>query len=157
MKNLELFRRSPKYLSPWSEFSSLQRAMDRLFDDTMANDGDAALARRMNDWSPSSEANETKTHYEFRFDLPGVSKDAVKIELHDNRLTVSGERKEEKSSDSTDHKKHFTEMYYGSFSRTFTLPQDVDAEKAEAKFDNGVLNLRIPKTEQSRPRQISIK
>lgn len=162
MRNLDLFRRSQStptksYVNPWSEFSGLQRAMDRLFEDSFGNDYERSLSNKLGNWNPSSEATETKTHYEFRFDLPGVSKDAVKIELHDNQLTVSGERKEEKSAESEDNKKHFTEMVYGSFYRSFTLPREVDAERAEAKYENGVLILKVPKTEQSKPRQISIK
>lgn len=106
-------------------------------------------------FSPSCEVTEDKDHYYLTFDLPGMSKDQVRIEIHDNQLTVTGERKEEKKEDSK--RRHLSEVSYGSFMRTFALPPNIDAEKVEAKFEHGVLTLAVGKTEEAKARQVSIK
>ena len=94
-------------------------------------------------FNPACEVTENKGEYLLKFDLPGINKDQVNIEIHDNQITVSGERKEERKEE-TD-KNLFTEMNYGSFMRSFTLPSALDPERVEAKYDNGVLRIRIPK------------
>jgi HSP20 family protein len=107
------------------------------------------------DWNPSSEATETTTHYIVKIDLPGVSKELIKIDLRDNCLTVSGERTEEKKEDSENN--HFSEMLFGSFVRSFILPTKVDPEISEANYDNGVLTIQIPKTAPTQARQIKVR
>jgi HSP20 family protein len=87
-------------------------------------------------------------------DLPGVSKEQVKVETDKDQLTVRAERKEEKKSETK--KKYLTEMYYGSYVRSFTLPSPVDEKKVDAKFENGVLTITIPKTEASKAKQIPV-
>jgi len=146
MSQLDLWR---KNWDPFKELGLFPRWMDELHSPQLRQRMDKVVM------SPSVEVNETKMAYLLRFDLPGVSKDQIKIDLHDNVLTVSGERKEERKED--DKKTHVSEVYYGSFSRSFNFPEGVDAERAEAKFENGVLNLTIPKKETSGKRQISIR
>lgn len=151
MSQLDLSR---KLWDPFKEMGFASRAMDRAFDDFY-------LPRMMKDvgrkeFSPTVDVHETKTAYEMKFDLPGVPRDQIKIDVYDNTLTVSGERKEEKKEEGKDKKAHVTELFYGSFTRTFSLPEAVDAEKAEARFENGVLNLTLPKKETSGKRQIKI-
>jgi len=140
--------------NPFRELTQLQRAMERVFDDpswlSRATGSENALA-----FNPSCEVTEDKNHYYFKFDLPGLNKDLVKVEIHENQLTVSGERREEKKEDSK--KYHFSEVSYGNFVRSFTLPLAIDTEKVEAKFDNGVLNVAVAKTETTKARQVSIK
>lgn len=106
-------------------------------------------------WNPSCEVTETASHYKMKFDIPGVQKDQIKIDLHDNCLTVSGERRDEKKEDKDRH--HFSEMFYGNFLRSFTFPTKVDPEKVEAKYENGVLNIQIPKNTPTTARQIYVK
>jgi HSP20 family protein len=108
-------------------------------------------------FSPNFEVTEDKNAYYLKVDVPGVPKDSIKIDLHDNRLSVSGERKEEKKVDDKESRTHFSEIYYGSFSRSITFPVPVDAEKTEAKYDAGVLNLVIAKKTALNSRQIAIK
>lgn len=133
------------------------RDMEKLFDDW--NQWPVSLQKKMADlsqgFSPSCEVTENKEQYLLKFDLPGLTKDQIKVELHDNRLTVSGERKSEKKEETA--KRHFSEVSYGSFLRTFTFPTPVDAERVEAKYDNGVLNLSIAKSDLAKIRQINIK
>jgi len=137
--------------------TGVARPLDRFFEEFMSpnfkrKDG---LETSHGGFHPQCEVSESKEGYHMKFDLPGISKDQIKIELHENQLTVSGERKEERNVE--DKKTHFSEVYYGSFTRSFTFPTQVDAEKVLAEYDNGVLNINIPKSEQSRSRQITIK
>jgi HSP20 family protein len=137
---------------PFRELSSLQTEMNRLFNaafDTPPTDGGAA--RR---WAPAMDLLETDDHFVLRADLPGMTESDVNIELEDNVLTVSGERKAEHE----DKREGFyrVERAFGSFSRSLTLPRGVDAEAVSASFDKGVLEVRIPKPEQRKPRKITI-
>ena len=111
--------------NPFRELSQLQSSLDRLFDGF-------GTQTAMQGFNPSCEVSEDKNGYHLKFDLPGLSKDQIRIDLHDNRLTVSGERKEEKKEDSK--KRHFSEVYYGSFTRAFTFPAPVDAERVSASY-----------------------
>ena len=136
--------------SPLREFSRMQSAMDHLFDDYYAP---ASRSSSLASYAPKCEVTEDKSNYYVKFDLPGMPKDQIKIDLQDGQLTVSGERKEEKR----DEKKKYTEMSYGSFLRSFTLPTPVDSEKVQASYDNGVLSITVAKAENSKARQITIK
>src|SRR5213592_4258260 len=97
---------------------------------------------------------ETDDHFVLRADLPGLSEDDVNIEVEDNVLTVSGERKTE--HESTKEGYHRVERAFGAFSRSLTLPEGVDADAVSASFDRDVLEISIPKPEQRKPRKISI-
>ncbi|MCX7978104.1 MAG: Hsp20/alpha crystallin family protein [Bdellovibrionaceae bacterium] len=146
MANLDLWRR-------WDPFRDF-RSFDRLLEDFYSPRWKELEKVVM---SPSVDLTENKNAYMMKFDLPGVSKDQIKIDLHDNVLTVSGERREEKETDDKDTRCHLREVSYGSFSRSFRFPEAVDAEKAEAKFEDGVLRLTIPKKEGAGKRQITIR
>ncbi len=133
--------------------TSPQKTFDRLFEDLAGARLNADLAKYS--FNPSCEVAENRASYMVKFDLPGISKDQIKIDLHDGYLTVSGERKEEKKED--DKKRHFSEVYYGSFSRSFSFPTSVDAEKTEAKYENGVLLITVPKMAANGARQITVR
>lgn len=139
---------------PVRELHSLQNEMNRLFgaffDAPGVGNGGASGTR----WLPAMDLIETDDHFVLRADLPGLSEDDVKVELEDNVLTVSGERKAEHES----RKEGFyrLERAYGNFARSLTLPEGVDGENIAASFDRGVLEVRIPKPEQRKPRRVSI-
>jgi HSP20 family protein len=97
---------------------------------------------------------ETGDHFVLRADLPGMSEEDVNIEVEERVLTISGERKAEHSENKDGY--HRVERAFGSFSRSLTLPEGVDAEAVAASFDRGVLEVRIPKPEERKPRKISI-
>jgi HSP20 family protein len=97
---------------------------------------------------------ETDEHFVLRADLPGLTESDVNIELEDNVLTVSGERKAEHESKGEGF--YRVERSFGSFSRSLTLPQGIDPEAVTAGFENGVLEVRVPKPEQRKPRKIAI-
>ena len=133
---------------PARELQSIQSEMNRLFG-TFGNGG--AVMRR---WSPAMDLVETDDHYVLRADLPGVSEGDVKIELDDNVLTISGERKS--AHRETKQGYYRVERAYGNFSRTLTLPEGVDADSISANFDRGVLEVKVPKPEQRKPRKVEI-
>jgi HSP20 family protein len=124
------------------------REVDRLFD---AFFGDREQGRR---WVPPVDLVEADDHYVLKADLPGLSEEDVSIEVQDGTLTISGERKAE-------HETHERGWYriersFGSFSRSLTLPEGVDPEAISAKFDSGVLEIRIPKPAERKPRRVEI-
>jgi HSP20 family protein len=139
---------------PFRELSSLQTEMNRLFNAAfgdMPNGGTVGSARR---WMPAMDLLETDEDFVLRADLPGMSEDDVSIELEDNVLTLSGERKAEHEEKREGF--YRVERASGAFSRSLTLPKGVDAEAVNASFDRGVLEVRIPKPEQRKPRKITI-
>lgn len=150
MANLELWRNN---FAPFRDMMTFGKAFDRMLEDWPATRTDMAKYN----FNPSCEVREDKNTFMLKVDLPGVPKDAIKIDLHDNRLTIIGERTEEKKTEERESKTHFSEMFYGSFTRTMTFPVPVDAERTEAKYDNGVLTMTIPKKVGQNARQISIK
>jgi HSP20 family protein len=138
---------------PLRELSSFQTEMNRLFN-TVFDPQTGAANGQSRRWSPAMDLLETEEHFVLRADLPGMSEDDVSIELEDNVLTVSGERKAEHE----EHQEGFyrVERAFGAFSRSLTLPRGVDAESVSAAFANGVLEVRIPKPEARKPRKIAI-
>ncbi len=106
-------------------------------------------------FAPSFEVKETKDAYVFKADLPGIKEGDVDISLTANRLTVSGKREEEKRSD---EERYYTyERSYGSFSRSFTLPEGIDLDHADADLTNGVLTISIAKKPEVKPKKIEVK
>ena len=138
---------------PVRELNTIQGEINRLFNsffDTPVSAGEGAGRR----WLPAMDLVEAGDHYVLRADLPGLGEDDVKIEVEDNVLTVSGERKAEHEQRGEGY--HRLERSYGSFSRALTLPEGVDPESVHATFNRGVLEVRIPKPEQRKPRRVSI-
>jgi HSP20 family protein len=136
---------------PFRELSSLQTEMNRLFNAAFDQPGGNGGARR---WSPAMDLVETDDHFVLRADLPGMTESDVNIELEDNVLTVAGERKAEHEDKREGY--YRVERAFGSFSRALTLPKGVDPEAVTADFKNGVLEVRVPKPEQRKPRKIAI-
>jgi HSP20 family protein len=108
----------------------------------------------MRRWIPPMDLVETQDDFVLRADLPGLTEDDVKIELADNVLTVSGERKAEHEERGEGY--YRVERASGAFSRSLTLPEGVKADAVKANFDRGVLEVRIPKPEERKPRKVSI-
>lgn len=147
MSNLELWKRS---LNPWLD-------MDGVFDNFFKSDLPASWSGNVKRaLAAKVEISETPEAYLLKFDIPGLKKEDIKIDLHENRLTVSGERKEEKREE-RDHQVFYSELNYGSFARSYAFPTTVDSEKVEATYDGGVLNLKVAKRGTSGARQITIK
>ncbi len=106
-------------------------------------------------FQPSCDIKETRNHYLVSFDMPGVKKEDIKIEVENNQLVISGERQYEvKDQDGETTLRH--ERAYGKFERSFALPATVNSEKIEAHYENGVLNIAIPKAESAKARTIQV-
>ncbi len=143
---------------PVRELHSLQQEMNRLFgsffDGPAGGGGTTGNGGTMRHWIPAMDLVETKGHFILRADLPGLSEADVKVELEDNVLTISGERRSEQE----EHREGFyrIERASGRFARSLTLPDGVDADRIEASFENGVLEVRVPKPEERRPQRVTI-
>ncbi len=138
---------------PVRELNTIQGEINRLFNsffDTPVGAGES-VGRR---WLPAMDLVEAGDHYVLRADLPGLSAEDVKIEVEGDVLTVSGERRAEHEQRGEGY--HRLERAYGSFSRSLTLPEGVDPEAVQASFDRGVLEVRIPKPEQRKPRRVAV-
>jgi HSP20 family protein len=138
---------------PMRELDSLQGDMNRLFD-RFFEGGRAANGTTGRRWIPAMDLVETDDHLVLRGDLPGMTEDDVDIEIKDNVLTVSGERRAEHEDRGEGY--HRVERAFGSFSRSLALPQGVDAETIEAKFENGVLEVLVPKPKEAKPTRVQI-
>ena len=107
------------------------------------------------DWSPRVDISETDHEFIIKAEIPEVKKEDVKVTVDNNVLTIRGERKQEKEEKGK--KFHRVERYYGTFARSFTLPENVEQAKIEASFKDGMLNLRLPKTAEVRAKEIEVK
>ena len=136
---------------PIRELDSLQGDMNRLFDRFFEGRAANGTSRR---WIPAMVLVETEDHLVLRGDLPGMTEDDINIEIKDNVLTVSGERKAESEEKGEGY--HRVERSFGGFSRSLSLPQGIDPEKVEAGFDKGVLEVRIPKPAEAKPTRVQI-
>jgi HSP20 family protein len=138
---------------PVRERSSLQNDMNRLFN-TFFNTTTGANGATPRRWVPAMDLVETDDHFVLKADLPGLSEEDVHVDVDNDVLTVSGERKGEHE----DKRDGFVrvERSYGSFRRSLTLPEGVDADAVTASFDRGVLEISIPKPEQRKPRRVAI-
>jgi HSP20 family protein len=141
---------------PARELQTIQQEMNRLFGTLFdpregGNGGDGGTMRR---WIPAMDLTEEGDHFVLRADLPGLRDEDVNIEVEDNVLTISGERR----SEHEDRKEGYyrVERAVGRFSRSLTLPEGVDPDSIEAQFENGVLTVRIPKPEETKPRRVAI-
>ena len=137
---------------PNTDTYRMQRSMNRLMDSVFGNyycDEDSQC-----EWAPAIDISETKDDITILADIPGMQKDDIRIVVHENTLTLKGERKSETKEEKTNY--YRTERTYGSFYRSFTLPSMVDATKIKANYSNGVLEIVLPKVEEAKPKEISI-
>lgn len=138
----------------WTPFESLRREIDRLFDDfkpygwrlPSRPSFDFDLPATMRGWSvhPAFDLIEKKSAYEITAELPGIEEKDVEIKLSNHTLTIKGEKSE--SREEKDNDRYLSERRYGSFQRSFRVPEGVDADKIDASFSKGVLTVRMPKT-----------
>ena len=142
---------------PFRDLANLQERMNRMFEEShrglgRANPEDWALG---GSWAPVVDIYEHEGSIVLKAELPGIESKDVDIRLENNVLTLRGERKYDNEVKQENY--HRVERAYGSFSRSFTLPSIVDQEKIKAEYKDGVLELTLPKREEAKPKQISIK
>ena len=121
--------------------------MDEFFND--------AVATRRSSFAPSIDISENEKQYMIDVEIPGVDKKDIKLNVENNTLTISGERKFEKKEDGKQY--HRVESHYGTFSRSFTLPDNVNTESINATYNNGILSITVDKSEEKMRKQIKIK
>jgi HSP20 family protein len=137
---------------PLRTFNSLQEQFSRLFDDPSfrVTGNDSALTA----WSPAVDIYETEQELVMRADLPDLSEKDIDVRVENNMLTIRGERKIEKNLSEDNYLR--MERAYGSFSRSFSLPNTVNTEQIKADYRNGVLTVTLPKREDSKPKQVKV-
>src|ERR671918_2268052 len=133
---------------------TMQDEMNRLANELFRGGRRDKPARWKGSWMPAVDMYEGKAAFTLKAELPGFSKDDVQLEIKDNVLTLTGERKRERDEKAAQY--HRVERAYGAFRRSFRLPALVDADKAEATFKDGLLELTLPKAEEAKPKPIRI-
>jgi HSP20 family protein len=141
-------------LSPDSfrELFDLQRGINQLFEDSVGKTSSEGVA--LSTWTPAIDVYEDDNSFLIKLELPEVNKEDVKVNLHDNTLSITGERRIENEDRREGY--HRVERSYGQFYRSFTLPPNVNTEAINAQFKDGVLRLTLPKKEEAKPKQISV-
>lgn len=137
------------------ELEQLQNRLSNLFGRGVTRRGDGREDLTLADWTPVADISEDNNEYLIKAELPGAKQEDVRVTVENGVLTISGERKFEKEE--KDKRYHRIERAYGTFVRSFTLPDDADAEKVRAEFKNGLLTVRLPKSEKAKPKQIEVK
>jgi HSP20 family protein len=127
----------------WEPFGSLRRNMERLFEDFSPDFGWGAPAAAGTNVAPRIDVSETESELKIEAELPGVEEKDLEIVLSNGRLTIKGEKKQEKEEKKKDY--HLVERSYGSFARTIGLPFAADPERVKASFNKGVLTVTVPK------------
>jgi HSP20 family protein len=143
----------------WRPFESLRREVDRLFEDFQLGSWRSPFGRSLFDvqpfwrgevgWgrAPAVDVVEKEKAYEITAELPGMDESNIDVKFSDGTLTIKGEKRDKKEDKQKDY--YLSERHYGSFQRSFGVPDGVDADKIEADFKNGVLTVTLPKTEQA--------
>ncbi|OGU23579.1 MAG: heat-shock protein [Hydrogenophilales bacterium RIFOXYD1_FULL_62_11] len=134
------------------------REIEDLFDRYTSKLGWPSLGREAfstTEWSPKVDISETDQAFTIKAELPEVRKEDIKVNIENGMLSISGERKQEKEE--KDKKFHRVERFYGSFMRSFTLPDNVDASQIKAEYKDGMLNLSLPKTAENKPKATEVK
>lgn len=135
--------------TPWQELEHMQRQLSRVLDDFHS-----PVSTEYGEWVPTVDIRETDEAILVQAELPGIEKKDVHLEVKDRTLTISGERKYEKEV--KEENVHRIERSYGRFVRSFSLPNNVDTTKVDASMKNGVLEVRLPKTEGAKARTVDI-
>jgi len=140
---------------PLRDVLSLRQAMDRLFEESFVRPRDAWPLSRAAGLTVAVDMHETDDELVLTADLPGLKPEDVDIGITENTLTMRGEFRSEDEGERGNV--HFQERRYGSFQRSLALPAPIDADAAEAEFKDGVLTILLPKTEETRPKQVKVK
>jgi HSP20 family protein len=141
--------------NPFNEIDRLHREMNRLFDGAPGRWSDRDAEASTHTWAPAVDIVENEDGTEIHVELPGLRRDDVEVGIENNVLTIRGERSREAST--SDESLVRVERSFGRFSRSFSLPNTLDVDRAEAEMDAGVLKIRFPKREEARPKQLEIK
>ncbi len=141
---------------PFRELRTMQNRIDRMFGDAMTRQtGEGEEEPLRASWLPAVDVHENDAEITLRVELAGLTQDDVELTIDKGRLSLQGEKRLEKEDTDGDYRR--IESRYGSFFRSFPLPDSVDQEKVDAHFENGVLHVVLPKTEEAKPKRIQVK
>jgi HSP20 family protein len=142
-------------LTPGRDFAHLQDRINRLFSDLYGRSGDEGLMNQGN-WIPPVDIYQNGNHeLVLKAELPDMKREDIDVTVDNNTLTIKGEKK--LTDEVKDEQFHRIERCYGSFTRSFSLPPNVDATKLSAEYKNGVLTVKVPLREEAKPRQIEVR
>jgi HSP20 family protein len=153
---MRLIRYQAPNSTPWpalDRWSNLRDELNSFFDMPFWSGLDRT-GQLFTGWSPALDLYESGDHFVVVVELPGMRKEDIEISWHDGALTISGERKREKSSNGETAQR--TERYVGTFRRSIALPSRVDPSKVSATYQDGILKVTLPKTEEAKPKQIQV-
>lgn len=137
-------------LSPWAGFQELESQLDRIFH------GNATPVRTPNGvWAPAVDIYETSEAYVLHADLPGIAKEDIDVQVLEDQVTLRGSRKRVEPTEEKGFRRY--ERAEGRFERSFRIKGGIDTSRVEARFENGVLTVSLPKPEEAKPRQVEIK
>jgi HSP20 family protein len=143
-------------IETFRELENVSERLSRLLAASRAGAGDGQKeSMALADWAPAVDVLETDTEFQIQAELPGLEKEQVSLSVEEGVLTISGRREQEKEGNGKRY--HKIERAYGGFARSFTVPDLVDQHKVSAEFKNGVLTVRLPKSEKARPKAIEVK
>ncbi len=142
-------------LTTWpglGRLSDLRDEIDRLFESPLGEL--TRTSQLLSGWTPALDLYEEKDHFIVKAELPGMKKEDIEVSFHDGGLSISGERKSETKHE--DAEVYRAERFFGRFQRTVTLPTPVAVDKARAAYQDGVLTVTLPKTEEAKPKHIDV-
>ena len=137
---------------PYREFNNVQERLNRLFSASFNEGKDESLAT--SSFAPAVDVYEDEHNVTLKIEVPGIDEKDIDVRIENNTLTVHGERKFEKEEKEENFRR--VERQYGSFTRSFTLPTTVDAEKVSANYDKGILKISLAKKAEAKPKQIKV-
>ncbi|MBK5094587.1 MAG: Hsp20/alpha crystallin family protein [Deltaproteobacteria bacterium] len=143
-----------RWLDPFRDLSAIQERMNQIFEDALARSRGREEGLRTGMWTPAVDIYENSDFVVVKAELPGVEKNQISVEVKDGILSLRGERKFEKEV--KEESFHRIERSYGSFQRSFSLPVSVDQDQVTARFEDGVLEVKLPKKEKAKPKQIQV-
>jgi HSP20 family protein len=141
-------------LDPFREFVTIQDRMNRLFRDSYGNDEGREESLNNTSFAPPVDVYEDEHNVILKIEVPGIDEKDIDVRIENNTMTVHGERKFEQEEKEENYRR--VERQYGSFTRTFTLPQTVDQENVQADYDKGVLKIKLSKKAEAKPKQIKV-
>ena len=142
--------------NPFKELEEMEKRLSSYFGQApTAGNSDKKEAITVAEWSPLVDISEDDKEYVIKAEIPEMKKEDIKLNVHNDVLTITGERKYEKEE--KNKKYHRVERAYGSFMRSFTLPEDADGSKVTAEYKDGLLKVHLPKSEKAKPKAIEVK
>ena len=148
------FGKRDPWLETFGDLEKIQDEMNRLFDFSLARRPGKTLDLLERVWSPAIDVFESKDHIVVKADIPGMTKEDIKVTVHGSTLVIEGEKKQEKEVKEDNYIR--SERICGGFYRAITLPETVDAADVKANYKNGVLELSLPKKEEAKPKEIKV-